>query len=426
MTSPIHSFLFSPPSSPPTRAADGFDPNHGLTSLKSLLLPTEFFPRSSFDHSSGLKPRSPRTPQNKYTLDVCSSSYPSRQKVFDVESTPVLEPITPRQSQTPREKKVFSSPPNVYQPSNVPSTPLPIPSSLPKPLLRLLFLASLLLSSILLLVLVPAARLPSLRAASISRRLALDTDGRAYFDLDQPVNSWSEARERDYKPPQIKASHMLRRAVKEKAAPAPHPRTKRPALIARPIPESHELIALQSYLLSSAYNTLPDSVDPQKPLDAHSVLGIGAHGLGPSGGQIEQAWLAELEAERHDEIVVWYGGNGKPQLPHEVLDLLSSIHGTHRHPTLMPLYARPDRSAILRIAERLSIPLKQYPVVMIGNEPLIADPEGLEELRLSGKLETMMAKVGWTHVAKKAWSPKFASVKKQELSEVEAAIKAAK
>ncbi|WWD22604.1 hypothetical protein CI109_107097 [Kwoniella shandongensis] len=425
MSSPIHSFLFSPPPSPPSRAVDK-DPNHGLTSIKSLLHPTEFIPRSSLDGST-LKVRSPRTPQqSRFTLNdnVYPSSYPSRAKEFDMdlEATPIArEPSTPRQR--PSEKLV-SSPP--YVPSNVPSSPLPIPSSLPKPLLRLLFLASLLVSSILILVFVPAARIPSLRAAGASRRLAMSPDGTAYLDIESPIDSWTAARDRDYRPPQIKAVHMMKRATMQpKAAPAPHPKTTRPALTARPLPSTHELLALQSYVLSSAYNVLPAGIDPQQPLDANAILGIAAHKIGPAGGHAENAWLEELKAERDDDVVVWYGGNGRPTLPHDVLDMLQSTHGSSRLPTFVPCHARPDRSVLLSVLERLGLPLRDHPIIMIGNEPIVGDLQTLEELRLSGALEEKFAAIGWKSTATKKvdWKPKMAVVKKKEISEMEEALK---
>ncbi|WWC57514.1 uncharacterized protein I303_100046 [Kwoniella dejecticola CBS 10117] len=421
MSSPIHSYLFSPPPSPPRRATN-IDPNDGFTSIKTLLLPTDFIPRSPH-LEGGLKVRSPRTPQqSRFTLDnVYPSAFPTKQQIIDPEATPIATYSTPT---TPRRKipeKTVASPP--YVPSNVPSTHIPIPSSLPKPLIRLLFLVSLVLSSILLLVFVPSARLPSLRAASMSRRLALDPNGKAFIDFDG-ISSWSDARDKDYRPPQVKAPHMMRRDFEKKAAPTPHPRASRPALTPRPLPASHELLALQSYLLSSAYNVIPSHVDPAEPIDANAVLGVGAHKLGPSGGELEQAWLDELRGEREDEVIVWYGGNGRPNHPHEVLDFLASIHGSSRKPTLIPCHARPDRFTLLSILDRLSLPLRDHPIILIGNKPIIGDMQNLEELRLSGELETMLSNIGWKKEAKSEWKPKYAKVQKRSLSEVEEALNA--
>ncbi|WVQ82934.1 hypothetical protein IAT38_005070 [Cryptococcus sp. DSM 104549] len=447
MSSPIHKFLFSPPPSPPARAAD-FDPNHGLTSIKSLLLPTEFIPRSSLDGGASLKARSPRTPQQRFTLDNVVFPSPSRSKGYelDLEATPVAVVTLPDSEVTPAPRrrgsateKLVASP--VYQPANVPSAPLPFPSTLPKPVLRLLFLASLLFSSVLILVFVPAARLPSLRAASASRRLALSPDGHAYVDVANPVDSWSAAKDRDYRPPQIKASRMMRSLNKgerelsrnkvaqvyKEVPTAAHPKASRPALRPHPIPQTHELLALQSYILSSAYNVLPKDLDPTMPLDANAILGVGAHRLGGAGGEKEAAWLKDIEGEWDDEVIVWYGGNGLPALPHEVLDIIGATHNSNRHPTLIPCASRADRSVLLSIMDRLGLPLRDHPIIMIGNEPIVGDLRTLEEVRLSGELETKLSAIGWKKTEKKEGRKmKMAVVKKKELTEVEEATVAAR
>jgi hypothetical protein len=240
MSSPIHKFLFSPPPSPPRDAADRETTSkHGLTSLKSMLLPTELIPRSTLaldasasGSTSDLKARSPRTPQQRH---FAFESYPSPLRglpgstaphvaihlVEDVEATPrgatatAPQPSTPRRVKNPLNLKI-STPP--YLPSNVPSSPQAsslssmMPGSLPRPVIRLLFLVSLLASSIIILTFVPGARLPSLKAASISRRLALAPDGRAYVDVANEPRSWTDAIDRDYTPPQIRAPHMMKRS----------------------------------------------------------------------------------------------------------------------------------------------------------------------------------------------------------------------
>lgn len=99
------------------------------------------------------------------------------------------------------------------------------------------------------------------------------------------------------------------------------PKTTRPALRPRPIPASHELLALQSYILASQYNVLSENIDPSKPLDANTILGIsaserrfgGVAGLAAKKGkepEEEEAWLKDIESEWDDEVVVWFGGNG--------------------------------------------------------------------------------------------------------------------
>ncbi|ORY26961.1 hypothetical protein BCR39DRAFT_539550 [Naematelia encephala] len=432
MSSPIHKYLFSPPPSPPRRPADlesGILPSSTrLTSLKTLLLPVDLIPRASLDAPalSELKPRSPRTPQNnQFTFDT---TFPSRRSMqIDVEKSP--RNLSPGTFETPRRKteKTIASPP--YLPTNVPSVPGAIPSTLPRPLLRLIFLASLLLSSALLLILVPAARLPSLRAASVSRRLALDEDGRAYYDINHKVGSFEEARDRDYTPPQIRVPKLSKRAVVPPGAlellTAGPPRTTRPAAGPRPLPSSHELLALQSYLLQSDYNILPQFTDPGAPLDANAVLSVGSHHLGKPGSAEEDAWLAELEAEHADNIVVWYGGNGVAQSPVEILSTLESIHGPTKKPTLIPCHGRADLALLRSIFNRFGVDIQRHPLIMIGTEPVVGDAEVLEEMSNSGRLNEMLAKIGWgkKETDKNAWKPKVAKVEKRELTEIELALK---
>jgi hypothetical protein len=314
MSSPIHSYLFSPPASPPLRSEDqksNQDPTraHGLTSLKSLFAPTELnlMPRQSLDGNSELKIRSPRTPmQRHFTLD---NNYPSPSRLTRpaviVEDTDQLH-STPRVLSPAHNEKM-------ELPINVPSISVPTPGAIPRPLIRLVFLATLIISSVMLLVYVPEARLPSLKAATSSRRLALTAEGKAYYDLANAVNVFGDSSDSGYRPPQVQIRNIKRAALPPPSVnrnTAPLPKSTGTAVSSRPVPESHELLALQSYLLQSAYNILPESVDPKQPLDAHTILNIGANKLGVAGGDDEKAWLADLEREREDDIVVWYGADG--------------------------------------------------------------------------------------------------------------------
>lgn len=316
MSSPIHKYLFSPPPSPPSRCADQTKESaettraHGLTSIKGLLLPTDLLARSSLDGNRELKVRSPRTPTlRQFTLD---NAYPSPGRflqptvtVEDTEAKSGGTRILSAPSQTIMEKVDASA--------NIPSVTTHIPSTLPRPLVRLLFLASLLVSSVLLLVYMPEAQLPSFRTASTSRRLALSPEGHAFYDLANVVNSWDEVKDRDYRPPQVRVKNMKRAALPPPSTDresTPPPQSTRQALSSRPLPESHELLALQSYILQSDYNILPESVNPQLPLDAHTVLNVGSAHLGTSGSDKEKAWLQDLEREREDDVVVWYGADG--------------------------------------------------------------------------------------------------------------------
>lgn len=425
MSSPMHSFLFSPPTSPPLPGSGKHDQvevmtNHGLTSIKKLLLPTDMSRASSADGSSSyspslgaasssvseLKARSPRTPQQQ-SFASCQNMYPSSYptprgrfsqpatvaiQVDDVDATPrsvgrpASSPATPmnRGSRASQTQIVITSPgaPNV--PSTSASIPthsgFSIPTSLPRPVLRMLFLFTLIVSSALLLTYVPKARLPSLRAAAMSRRLALHPDGRAYLEeFEQPAGSFQAARDRDYVPPKIMAPHMLRRGLPT----------------SRALPASHELLALQSYLLDND-NVLPYDLDPSAPLDAARFLGVDIAALGRPGSAAEKAWLKDVEKEIGNEVVIWYGGNGNTQLPSAILDILQAMPlAADRVPTLMPCHSRPDKDLLSSVLDRMSVPLRHTPLVMIGNTPILGGEDALEDLRLSGKLHQLLASIGW-------------------------------
>lgn len=264
-------------------------------------------PRQSLDGTSELKIRSPRTPmQRHFTLD---NNYPSPSRLTRpaviVEDTDLIHGA-PRVLSPAHDEKV-------ELPINVPSTTMPATRALPRPLIRLIFLATLIISSVMLLVYVPGARLPSLQAATSSRRLALTSESKAYYDLANAVNVFGDSSDSGYRPPQVQVRNIKRAALPPPSVnrnTAPLPKSTRTAVSSRPVPESHELLALQSYLLQSAYNILPESVDPKQPLDAHTILNVGANKLGAAGGDVEKAWLADLEREREDDIVVWYGADG--------------------------------------------------------------------------------------------------------------------
>ncbi|WVQ72172.1 hypothetical protein IAR50_001717 [Cryptococcus sp. DSM 104548] len=410
MSSPIHSFLFSPPPSPPYRRGSEADHNHGLTSLKSLL-PVEFIPRSSSE-----KTRSPRTPSQS-------------RLVFETLCLPSPQGVSTDLDVTPKARRRSVASTTIQQPINIPSSPLaPFPSTIPKPFLRVLFLACVLLSSVTIMY-----GLPALRPHSSARGGIAAQGGRGLVELVDPLGD-----DIYYQPPQTQGARMLwgkksvraesvatEKLAQELVAVAPNPRATRPALRSRPLPESHELLALQSYILSSAYNVLPSSVDPSLPLDANTILGIGAHKLGAAGGEKEKAWLKDVEGDWADEVVIWYGGDGKSQLPHSILDIIESTHNSNRHPTFIPVHARSDRESILAIFSRLGLPIAESPIIMIANKPIVGKIEALEELKLSGELGRMLTSVGWKNVEKKVGSkPKMADIKKQSSIDQEEAEEA--
>ena len=178
---------------------------------------------------------------------------------------------------------------------------------------------------------------------------------------------------------------------------------------------------MQSYLLQSTYNVLPHNIDPKQPLDANLVLGYAA----------DETALEELEAERAGDVVIWYGANGLPTPPHELLGLLQAVHGAERHPTMLALHNRPDLEKLLPVLRRLGLDIDHGAIAMVGNTVVTGDMEELDEMRASGKLEQLLESIGWVKAAEAgkkptAWKPKMARVKRREKSEVERALEQAK
>ncbi|ORX35172.1 hypothetical protein BD324DRAFT_652884 [Kockovaella imperatae] len=390
----------------------------------------------------GLKARSPRTPtQGSFTLDV--SLYPlplSRPNTPRSVSPSIIltgaddvERI-PRIDRTPRTTSAQSSPrPSFDRRSldipNIPTqsytyTSRSVSASIPRPVMRVMSFGFLLICCICLLANTPGAQLPSLRAASISRRLAFATNGKAVYDAVHPITSWEQARERDYVPPQIKSHIMMKRSTGNAESivvrqpgrtVAGHPKADRPKSKPQSLPPSHELLALQSYLLQADNNRLPESIDPLKPLEAHVVLGAGA----------DDQTLKELEREGEDEVVIWYGTDGIGKKPHEHLALLSALHGSERQPTLIPVHGRSDYFVLMQILNRLDLAMDRGLVlVVIGNKPFVANVNKMEEMRGSGQLEKMLDSIGWirhldaeaeeAEKRKRSWKPKFNKWEKKE------------
>jgi hypothetical protein len=143
-----------------------------------------------------------------------------------------------------------------------------------------------------------------------------------------------------------------------------------------------------------------------------------------------EAALEELEAERANDVVVWFGMTpASPSQPHELLDILHEIHGAHRHPTLINLHGRPDRDRLLKVLTRLGMPTEHGSVVMIGNRPVAGNLEKVKEMKASGKLAELLGSIGWNEQKKasgKGWKPKHAKYVKKPKTEVEHALEVAK
>ena len=180
----------------------------------------------------------------------------------------------------------------------------------------------------------------------------------------------------------------------------------------RPLPASHELLALQSYLLESTRNVIPANIDTSKALDAHlllpiSLLPVGGDGEAtktsdqsdPSGVSEPEDWLLELEREHQDDVVLWTM-DPTSETSSSIRKMLEDVHGKKRHPAQINLKKRGQASAVLR---RLGWEMDeaQGVLVVIGNQPYTA-----ERLTSMSKqeLEGIMRSVGW--VAEKATTGK--------------------
>jgi hypothetical protein len=168
MASPIHSYLFSPPASPPTLPHDHVLRSPALNSIRSLI-PTDYAPRSSQD---GPAKRSPFTTQTcRFTTDV---TYPFDSRLHEVYRKSGNEVFTltvedaslstPRPSPKICLEVVSGQADERSQPINTPTVPSPIRRriripgfglGLPRPVIRLIFLGTVLLATLWLLSHVP-------------------------------------------------------------------------------------------------------------------------------------------------------------------------------------------------------------------------------------------------------------------------------
>lgn len=156
---------------------------------------------------------------------------------------------------------------------------------------------------------------------------------------------------------------------------------------------THELLALQSFVLESRSNRLPGDVDASQPIDAESIIGArAASRLRGRGSPQEQAWLSDLTTDASTEIVLWFT-SATP--PHYALDGIISRHGHGRRPELISLSKRRDGPIIRDILKRLGHNVNEVPILVIGGEVFDASVERMDELRSNGQLAQKLAQIGW-------------------------------
>ncbi|BEJ14515.1 hypothetical protein CspHIS471_0402820 [Cutaneotrichosporon sp. HIS471] len=236
--------------------------------------------------------------------------------------------------------------------------------NLPAPILRLfafvafLFIFASFVSSVILPALSP---LPQARGAN-------------------PVAKKPQWTPKAYVPPQEDAHPIA----------APNPRAFRPD--PHPLPSTHELLALQTFILESPANNLGD-IDAAQPLDAVDLLGThAARRLGNSGSSREQKWLKELSDQQSRTVVLWYGSISPP---HYAIEGISARHGEGRRPTLISTAQRTDGETIEGIFSRLGHDLSAAPVLVLGGEAFDATEDRMKVMRESGDLAERLAQIGW-------------------------------
>lgn len=155
----------------------------------------------------------------------------------------------------------------------------------------------------------------------------------------------------------------------------------------RPLPPTHELLALQSYLLQSERNVLPSHIDPSQPLDAHVLLPISPSEFSGT------AWLRDLEAERAEDIVVW-SVDPSSDTSIKVRQVLEEVHGKKKKVSAIALKGKGAVSEVLaRLGhEGMRMNEKQGAMVVIGNEAIMAS----QVLHWSkSELEAKLKRIGW-------------------------------
>jgi len=159
-----------------------------------------------------------------------------------------------------------------------------------------------------------------------------------------------------------------------------------------PLPESHELMALQSFIAESRYHFLRSDLDVSKPIDASDLIGESARRLGETGSAREKQWLSEVSEENTYNVVLWYASSSAP---YYATDGLMARHGQGHRPTMISTADRPDGHVLRGIFARLGYDLDVAPVLVIGGEPIHATAEAMDELRSSGQLTDKLAAIGW-------------------------------
>lgn len=345
MSSPLHKFLFSPPPSPPL-AVGATDPNVTFTPLGSSKKAAATGQADTFKLSAPQQTNRSRNQTGGHAINI------------DVEAANAYE--VSKESSRPILSRILSPRLRVLQAHYI-----------PRPLFRLLsfvivlFGAAMLLSHVILPTVFPLQEVVTAPSPKVAARAPASAQVAPIARNKEPIIYH----------PQVAAN----------------PRAFRPE--AHPLPETHELHALQSFILESPANHLPDDMDASAPIDAARIIGTrAASRLRGKGSPQEQTWLNELVTEAADKVVLWFASSTPP---HYSLEGIISRHGQGRRPDLISLSKRPDGKTVRDVLKRLGHDVEKVPVLVIGGEVFDASVERMAELRSSGQLAQKLAQIGW-------------------------------
>ncbi|KAF8322180.1 hypothetical protein DL93DRAFT_2072013 [Clavulina sp. PMI_390] len=154
-----------------------------------------------------------------------------------------------------------------------------------------------------------------------------------------------------------------------------------------------ELGALVAYLTSlGAHATIPDSIDPAKPIDAELILGFNTRSAKAA------AEVKELVAETWEiHPVVMFGQARQPTT--KALKLALDMLNLHPKPTMIFLDEREDESRLGAIVQRLT-GAKSFPVTIVGGR-YIGSVDEVLVMASNGELRELLAEAGATVTPKK-------------------------
>ncbi|KAI9633299.1 uncharacterized protein MKK02DRAFT_39278 [Dioszegia hungarica] len=366
MSAPIPSFPCSPSSSSSNQRRtlhSSGSPSKASSSSSSSRLRTYLPDRTSRspdpDDRMNRSPRFPEPVQFDPTLAIPDYAHHASAYIPSDTAHPLSKP--------PLQKRSSS----LSVPRNIPSRPLSRDgAAIPKPLVRLILILVTMAAGALLLVRTTAPRIPLFR-----------------------VNVRREFKEAGgYEPPQVGSTRMLQKASAPRSARTPL------TFVPHPIPFSHELLALQSYLLQSSHNALPPNINPSKPLDGNAILSISPAKLGRPGSANEAAWLRELEHEREEDIVIWAPAASGVEVE-GMYEVLGKLHHNAKSPSLIQLQDRSDGEVLEKIMTRLGVEVKK-PLMMLGNKRVVGGLTELKRMMKAGELETELERIGWLDAKK--------------------------